>query len=140
MRIATIVATVVVASIIAGRLVYRQTKQTSADPDGYYLGVQPDHDSVIRTGLAIIYSDVIRDTNTAKFEVRWSASRLAWLHLEDETDRLYLTYERQDQKLFYGSNGGEGGWDRVSVPMLQRASLASDPWLALKQYGCTSFP
>ncbi len=94
----------------------------------------------MRVGLRQIYTDATRYPHARFFAVRWSNSHWSLLHLDDETNRKYLEYDREEQRLTQADYGGEGGWERVTVPMLLKASQARDPFGAFQQYGCRDWP
>ena len=138
--IAIALVAVVAVSITTGRLLLLSHPRSSIDKGGMYIGVHTDTYSAWRIALRQMNSDALRHPEADVFTVWWTESRLAWLDLDEETDRHGVEYIRKARRLMFFDSGGSGGFDGVSPAMLAGAAKSRNPWHALEQYGCATWP
>src|SRR5258708_2957786 len=102
-----------------------------------YIGVHTDYKEAMKSALLQISADMRRFPNAQSFGVRWCDSKLAWLRLDDEVDRMDVYYDRTDKTLSRGCDGGGAtGWSGVTEQIIARAAVSRDPDAALTKFGC----
>ena len=100
-----IVILVLPATVVLSRCL-PQTAGSSTAKNGIYIGFQPDYDAAMKTALSQVGADIRKHPYAKTFYVRWSESRLVWVHLDEEFDRRDLLYNLDAKRISFGSGGG----------------------------------
>ena len=144
MRLRTFWATAIVCGLVVAVsfpfLLRGQYGGSSTDKNGMYIGVHADYKNAERLAFDQISEDMHRFPNAPMFHVRWSSSKLAWLHLDEDFDRFDLYYDRKSRRLTHGSNGAGSGWEGVTEDMMNETARCDNPDEVFTRHHCQGWP